>query len=834
MIQADSSDLESNEIFTDSPLGSWNDLNPKFCVQVRSLFKKQFLIKIRHPASIIEIVIALILCFVMYPVFLLAKDDFPPINDSKIESIGNFFSPSLFLFFAMYDDSKIVVMPNNDKMKELIMNTPRLNFMISGISLPQYNITLPKREIFYYDSFKNMENKIYESDSNGIGISWENWNDPDCYENPVFEVYCQYTGTGSSDIHIYLELELLLELKQASAKLAYQRKSKSFGDSVLNTSYTISLDNPNGLVVLPPNLNFSMQEFYRPKITKRYSQASLILSIFITLPFILASMPDMEAILNEKDTHVSALMMIMGMTESVYWLVNFLTPFIVCFVIYFVSSLVYSYWFGMKGSDFTLLLVGSILFIISQLWCQYFLSVFIQKASNGRILTVVMIVFVIFISYFHSFLTLDKKVENMALSNIVCIIPFSAYELFMMQGYIGCIEYSTPMKWNDMNNRNYVCPLWISLMWLGLDCIIYFFLFVILNATYTRPFGTPIIKWREFFDKEAWKKIFSSPKSMRIAKKTEEIIEVRDLAKVYHGTVDVTAVHDVSFEIKTGEVIVMIGPNGAGKSTLINLISGAVEPSDGFIKLFGGSETKRFKELQNFIGVCFQDNVIIDLLSVREHFELFGAIRGLSKYKLEEFIDYFATNMQLTQMLKNRAGDLSGGQKRKLCIGLSLLGNPPVILLDEPTTGVDVQARQLIWKMIANFKDTTTIVTSHALEEAEAVSSRLFIVSRGNISFCGTSTELRSQYKCGYLLRVEREDGTVGPVLELAQSFIPQAHIVEDRKDTISMPINSAMPDFLEALEKKEQEYGIISYSFAVEQLEDMLLKLIQSDEVNL
>ena len=830
---------ESNDLDLDitdeksSPLGTWNDLNPKFWKQVQALIKKQFLVKFRHPAAIIEIMVSFLLCFVMFPVYLLAKDNFPPIQNPKIDQLGNYFSESLFYFFAMYDDSKIVALPDNEKMKEMMMNTPRLYFMISGIKLEQFNITLPKRDIYYCNTTKQMENKIYESDSNGIAIKWENWNDQDCYENPIFDIYSQYSGFKSSNFHIFLELEIFSELKQASAKLAFDKKHKSFSDSYLNSSYTIQMNNPNYPTILPPNVNFSMQEYSRPKITKKYPQASLILSILITLTFILASMPDMEIILSEKDTHVSALMMIMGMTESVYWFVNFLSPFILCLIGYIISSLVFSFWFGMKGSDFTLLLVASILFIISQLWLLYFLSVFIQKASNGRILTVVMIIFVIFISYMHSFLTLDEDVSNMAIRNIVCIIPFSAYELFMMQGYAGYIEKSITVQWNDMNNKGYVCPLWIPLMWLAIDCFIYFFLFVILNSTYQRPFGTPIIKWREILDKEAWKRIFQSPKSMRVSSNFDEFIEVHDLKKVYHGTRDVTAIEKVSFDIKSGEVIAMIGPNGAGKSTLINIIAGAIEPSDGYAKIFGGIETKRFKEIQKYLGICFQDNVIIDLLSVREHFELFGAIRGLSQYKLGKFIDYFSSNMQLTEMLNNRAGDLSGGQKRKLCIGLSLIGNPPVVIMDEPTTGVDVQARQLIWKMISSFKNTTTIVTSHALEEAEAVSSRLFIVSGGNVSFCGTSTELRNQYKCGYLLRVERKDGTAGPVLDLAKSFIPEAHIIDDRKDTIAMPINSNVPNFLEELEKNEDELGVYSYSFSVEKLEDMLLKLIESEEVN-
>ena len=214
-------------------------------------------------------------------------------------------------------------------------------------------------------------------------------------------------------------------------------------------------------------------------------------------------------------------------------------------------------------------------------------------------------------------------------------------------------------------------------------------------------------------------------------------------------------VQDISLEVNSGEVVGLLGPNGAGKSTLINIISGAIEPSEGFVKILGGVETTRFKDIQNFLGVCFQDNVIIDLLSVEEHFELFGAIRRNKKNRLDEFIDFIGSNLQLTHMLKNRAGDLSGGQKRKLCIGLSLLGNPEIVLMDEPTAGVDVQACQLIWKMISNLKNTTSLITSHALEEAETVSSRLFILLERIIRFIGTSTELREQFKCDYELRVE-------------------------------------------------------------------------------
>ena len=249
------------------------------------------------------------------------------------------------------------------------------------------------------------------------------------------------------------------------------------------------------------------------------------------------------------------------------------------------------------------------------------------------------------------------------------------------------------------------------------------------------------------------------------------------------------------------------------------------------MRLFDGEETDRFNQIQSYLGVCFQDNVIIDLLSVKEHFELFGAFRGVPQDTLEKCIDFFAKQLQLGHMLDNRAGDLSGGQKRKLCIGLSLLGDPPIVLMDEPTAGVDVQARQLIWKMIASLKHTTSIITSHALEEAEAVSTRLFILASGKIRFCGNSTELRNQYKCGYLLRIEREDGNVEPVLQLVQKYVPEAHILEERQDTITLPVSPKISEFLQEFDKEQQKLGVTSYSLSVEQIEDMLLKLIQTEE---
>ena len=308
-------------------------------------------------------------------------------------------------------------------------------------------------------------------------------------------------------------------------------------------------------------------------------------------------------------------------------------------------------------------------------------------------------------------------------------------------------------------------------------------MFLIFNFFLPRPFGKSPAKRCC-----SCKPMCSRRKRKLLVENQDEVAITSEFVTKDYDESKIRGLEEVSFDIKTGEIIVLIGPNGAGKSTLINLIAGAIQPTSGYIEFQPG--------LSNRLGVCFQDNVLIPELSVREHFDLFGCYRGVPKAILESSIDYFASNMQLSHMMTNRAGDLSGGQKRKLCIGLSLLGNPAIVLMDEPTAGVDVQARQLIWKFIASLKNTTTIITSHALEEAEAVSSRLFIVAAGKVPFTGTSTEMREKYKCGYKMRVDRDDGTVGPVLDLAKSYVPSTTMVEDRKDTILIPAEKLAYNF--------------------------------------
>lgn len=791
---------------------AWLNRRPTFGRTLKALMKKLWLIKIRHVASVVEWVIACLVYIILYPVWYLAQIDYVgiehPVSTPVTPNITN-----LAIFFLMHKQPRFAVMPNTQTAVTLI-HDQIFNQIFTFIEMGM-NVTL-NINTEYFDDYEAMKEFLSLDDMNGLGIYWVNSEETDGFMNlrkPDLRIY-------TSSVFVDPKNDVLLLLQNSFAGILFQ---------AANQTGITAIANPAGLIA---GMEQTEQQ-YAAESSTMLMPVGIAYAFFLVLPIILSVMPDFQTLMEEKDSHIAAFSFLMGCSETAYWLSTFLMPFLLSLVPYIAMTAMLCYGFAYVGTDWSLLLVLSLFFIISHIWFVLFISTFLQKGTSGRSMTIILLVLTIFFSYLHQFFTLDENNTSTAAKHVFSIVPISCYEMIVMSIYTECMNARPSLTWSNLN-ADISYPMWIGLMWLIIDSIVYFLLFLIFNATNQRQFGTPIIKWREICNKSAWKRAFSKEnivQDVKVSSATDDFLKVNGLCKTYKGSKEVEALSDVDFEVKTGEVIVVIGPNGAGKSTLINVIAGAIEPTHGSMTLFGGDETTRFKEVQKYLGVVFQDNVIINLLSVREHLHLFGAFRGIPEDDLEESIRFFANTLQLTEMLDNRAGDLSGGQKRKLCIALSLLGDPPIILMDEPTAGVDVQARQLIWKTIANLSNTTSIITSHALEEAEAVSSRLFIVSQGKIPFKGTSTELRNQFKCGYLLRVDREDGTAGPVLELAQSFIAGAHLLEERPDTIAIPVDSAIPQFIGALDEKKDEYGIVSYSFSVEQLEDMLLKIIQEDE---
>jgi ABC-2 type transport system ATP-binding protein len=231
------------------------------------------------------------------------------------------------------------------------------------------------------------------------------------------------------------------------------------------------------------------------------------------------------------------------------------------------------------------------------------------------------------------------------------------------------------------------------------------------------------------------------------------LLEVRDLCKRYgaHAALD-----GVSFEVAPGEVFGLLGPNGAGKTTLMSIVAGLSQPSGGEVRLQGQLLTRGHKELRHLIGIVPQDLAIYNELTARENLRFFGQLYGMGGAALEKRVDGVLAAVALSDRADQRAGTFSGGMKRRLNLGAALIHGPALLLLDEPTTGVDPQSRNHIFEEVRrlNAAGLTIVYTSHYMEEVQALCPRVGIIDHGKLIACDTLTGMLRQLPGLLRLRV--------------------------------------------------------------------------------
>jgi ABC-2 type transport system ATP-binding protein len=216
------------------------------------------------------------------------------------------------------------------------------------------------------------------------------------------------------------------------------------------------------------------------------------------------------------------------------------------------------------------------------------------------------------------------------------------------------------------------------------------------------------------------------------------VVKVENVFKSFKT---VKAVNGLSFEIKAGQFLALLGPNGAGKTTMVEMIEGIQQPDSGLIHI-GGKEWKHHsKEIHQFIGLSLQETRFIDKLTVRETLNVFAGLYSLSKKRVNEVIEIVSLEEKQNAYVVN----LSGGQRQRLALGISVINNPKLLLLDEPTTGLDPNARREVWHILQKMKNESNIsllLTTHYMEEAEQLCDNIIILDHGKILQEGTLDKL--------------------------------------------------------------------------------------------
>ncbi len=222
---------------------------------------------------------------------------------------------------------------------------------------------------------------------------------------------------------------------------------------------------------------------------------------------------------------------------------------------------------------------------------------------------------------------------------------------------------------------------------------------------------------------------------------TQPILQARDLVKRFG---EFTAVDGVSFSVERGESFGFLGPNGAGKTSTMRMISAVSRPTAGSLSVFDLDPRTHGPEIRGRIGVVPQEDTLELELSVRLNLEMFGRYFDIPRAVLRERASELLAFAQLSERADDRVDDLSGGMKRRLTIARALINQPEILILDEPTTGLDPQARHLLWDRLYRLKreGVTLIITTHYMDEAEQLCDRLVVMDHGSIVASGTPREL--------------------------------------------------------------------------------------------
>uniref|UniRef100_A0A2C9L5H4 ABC transporter domain-containing protein n=2 Tax=Biomphalaria glabrata TaxID=6526 RepID=A0A2C9L5H4_BIOGL len=343
---------------------------------------------------------------------------------------------------------------------------------------------------------------------------------------------------------------------------------------------------------------------------------------------------------------------------------------------------------------------------------------------------------------------------------------------------------------------------------------------------------------------------FCNTSGTSIADTKPPVAYTQRLRKVYHkrtkkancfesaAVQSKVAVRNLSLGVNEGEVMGLLGPNGAGKTTVLGMIIAETEPTCGKVIVSGYNNRSHMLSVLEFLGYCPQHDALWESITLEEHIRCFAAIKGIDPKHLDAVIDYYVSSLKLEEHKKKRAKKLSGGTKRKLSYIMSILGSPRLVLLDEPSTGMDPQSKRFLWDTIsASFKKTErgAILTTHYMEEADALCDRVGIMVNGQLECLGSTQHLKSKYGSGYILEVKLRYNASTQVESLMDSLeehlnklFPGLEKVERFQERAQYAIPKDDVKFLGVtfsnLEKCKETHNLEEYNFSQSTLEQVFL----------
>uniref|UniRef100_A0A674F8L9 Cholesterol transporter ABCA5 n=1 Tax=Salmo trutta TaxID=8032 RepID=A0A674F8L9_SALTR len=575
-----------------------------------------------------------------------------------------------------------------------------------------------------------------------------------------------------------------------------------------------------------------------------------LISIYLVLaftPFITFLIVNVAA---EKEHRLKDTMTMMGLYDSAFWLSWGLLYAALVTTMSILMSIIATYTALFPNSDFIVIFLLIFLYGISSIFFSFMLTPLFKKpkfaSTVGSMLTVVFGCLSLF--------TVLMKDFPQPLVWVLCLLSPSAFS-------IGIAQVTNLAVFTTLANGPH--PLYAPLLMLVLDSTC---LFISNDLPYSCILCAGEFGMRRslvyFMKPSYWSKRSKRYVEVSSVYETEvngapgvdesvepvspefrgkEAIRINNIRKVYKEKDSIVeALRGLTFDIYEGQITALLGHSGAGKSTLMNILCGICPPTDGHASIYGSpvAEIAEGAEMRQLVGICPQFNIIFDVLTVEEHLRIFAAIKGILPSDIDNEVSKVLKDLDLEKIMDAQAKNLSGGQKRKLSVGIAILGDPKILLLDEPTAGMDPCSRHQVWSLLKSRRaGRVTVLSTHYMDEADILADRKAVISQGQLKCVGSSLYLKTKCGVGYHLRMSiGERCEVDGVTSLVKHHVLKAQLSRQQEAELTFTLPFESMDTFSGLFSEldcRPDLGIINYGVSMTTLEDVFLRLEAEAEVD-
>ncbi|XP_052852159.1 ATP-binding cassette sub-family A member 2 isoform X1 [Drosophila gunungcola] len=572
------------------------------------------------------------------------------------------------------------------------------------------------------------------------------------------------------------------------------------------------------LVSSMPNLEVTSMDSHR--LIYFGTLCSILFKVVLLSTFVVPFVEEKQNGLKEFLNLVTPMSFLNGLT---FFLIRF-----VCYIALIIYVLVVGYVFKALGLIcFAYVAVLFLLYILSTMSYAYLISVCFHSVFYAKIGGLVMLIIPYVFSFVRSWAT---SLAFVCFSTNAFLEGLDVFQTFSNKHReFGAADLFREIKYDSYR----MFSVYFVLIF---QSFLYALLYNYLGCVYPGPGGLkrPILF---FLDPKTYQK--RQRNEYTTAPRGTHAIIITELCKKFQTSKRETLISDnLNMTINNKEITVLLGHNGAGKTTMMNMIMGLVPKDSGKIIVCSERDVASYRHL---IGFCPQHSVFMSYMTCHQHLEFFAQLRGARRSDARDWAYEKLKKLGLYDERDNYGRNLSGGMKRRLSLGIAVAGNTKIVILDEPSSGLDINSRRELWDILLNLrKEKAILVTTHYMEEAEVLGDTICILANGKLQTTGAPLELKRKSGIGYRLKLEVKDFIFreNEIMEIIHDFVPTARVLNVVKPTvyICLPYSykRCFSEMLHKLETKTNQLGINTISMTDTSLEDVFLRCAgEQDQVD-